>query len=217
MSARSAILAAIRAANGTVPSAPAAIAQEAARLVADPGPVQPKFNALSVVARFIAGATSERVTATVAQVASLAQVPAAIADYLHRHDEALRISVQPVAPLDKLDWSGFALDHALAQDGGTAVTWAEYGIAETGSVVFRSGPDAPMLLNFLPLRHVVVLARDTILAYPEDLWLHLGVAGVAQPRLLSIVAGTSGTADIEARNVRGAHGPRHMHIVLARG
>ena len=28
------------------------------------------------------------------------------------------------------------------------------------------------------------------------------------------MTGTSGTADIEAKNIRGAHGPRYMRIVL---
>jgi L-lactate dehydrogenase complex protein LldG len=39
-------------------------------------------------------------------------------------------------------------------------------------------------------------------------------AGAGQPRNVNIITGTSGTADIEAINIRGAHGPRHMRIVL---
>jgi L-lactate dehydrogenase complex protein LldG len=102
----------------------------------------------------------------------------------------------------------------LQEDGGCAVTCAEYGIAETGSVVFRSGAHQPILTNFLPLHHIVILRTSTLLAYPEDLWAHLGGRDAPQSRLLTIVTGTSGTADIEARNVRGAHGPKHMHIVM---
>lgn len=217
MSARFKILAAIRAAKGGQDTAPDDIARKAAQLVSGADRVQPKFDGLSPIERFVAKATSERVTATVAQVPLIAQVPAAVAEYLQARDRALHLSIQPVAPLTQLDWSGFDLGGDPKQDGGIAVTWAEYGIAETGSVVFRSGPDAPMLLNFLPLCHIVVLAADRIRAYPEDIWPDLGAAGTPQPRLLTVVTGTSGTADIEARNVRGAHGPRRMHIVIAGG
>ena len=31
---------------------------------------------------------------------------------------------------------------------------------------------------------------------------------------MSLVTGTSGTADIEAVNIRGAHGPRYLHILM---
>lgn len=217
MSDRSTIFAAIRAAKGGRDTAPAKISRDAARLVADANRVQPKFDGLSPLERFIFKATSERVTATVAQVPSTAQVPVAVAEYLRAHDQSLRVCVQPVESLNQLNWSGFELGDDLKQDGGIAVTWAEYGIAETGSVVFRSGPDAPMLPNFLPLCHIVVVVAGKIRAYPEDIWPDLGAAGTPQPRLLTVVTGTSGTADIEARNVRGAHGPRSMHIIIAGG
>ena len=39
------------------------------------------------------------------------------------------------------------------------------------------------------------------------------VAGPA-PRNLNLVTGASGTTDIEGAYVRGAHGPRSLHVVL---
>jgi len=128
--------------------------------------------------------------------------------------QALRLCVQDTAVLAALDWSGFDCTAELEHDGGTAVTLAEYGIAETGSVVFRSGPDSPILMNFLPLFHIVILRAARLIGHTEDLWPHLGGVDAPQSRLLTIVTGTSGTADIEARNVRGAHGPKHMHILV---
>jgi L-lactate dehydrogenase complex protein LldG len=124
------------------------------------------------------------------------------------------VTVQESGPLDEMDWSKLNRTSVLAEDGGIAVTLAEFGIAETGSVVFRSGSHGPILQNFLPLYHIVVLKASTLLAYPEDLWSHLGGKSAPQSRLLTIVTGTSGTADIEAKNVRGAHGPRFMHIIV---
>ncbi|MCP5002313.1 MAG: hypothetical protein GY933_27205, partial [Hyphomicrobiales bacterium] len=48
----------------------------------------------------------------------------------------------------------------------------------------------------------------------EDVFAFVGSGPENQPRNLSIVTGTSGTADIEAKNVRGAHGPRFMHLII---
>ena len=214
MSDRSAILGAIRAATRTPSVSPAEIASEAAALVADPAAVQPQFGDVSLVERFVAKATSERVTATIARVGAMSDVPATVAHFLSQHQQPMQVSVQPTRRLEQLDWAGLERRDDVAEDGGVAVTLAEYGIAETGSVVFRSNPDAPVLLNFLPLFHIVVLEANRILAYPEDLWPHLGGADAPQSRVLTLVTGTSGTADIEAINVRGAHGPRSMHIVL---
>ena len=214
MSDRSSILGAIRAASRAPGLPPSEIASEAAVLVAEPAAVQPDFGGVSLVERFVTKATSERVTATIARVGTMSDVPATVAEYLSRQNQRMQVAVQPTLTLEQLDWAGFERMNDLADDGGVAVTLAEYGIAETGSVVFRSGPDAPVLLTFLPLFHIVVLQANKILAYPEDLWPQLGGADAPQSRVLTLVTGTSGTADIEAINVRGAHGPRSMHIIL---
>jgi len=144
----------------------------------------------------------------------MADVPAAVLDYVTRKGQGTGLSVQNCTVFDGLDWSAFQRASQLEQDGGCAVTLAEYGIAETGSVVFRSGADSPILMNFLPLYHIVVLRAERLIGYTEDLWPLLGGVDAPQSRTLTIVTGTSGTADIEARNVRGAHGPKHMHIVI---
>ena len=217
MSDRASILGAIRSAKTAPRQSAEDIARAAAALVAAPQAIQPDFGGLSLLDRFVAKATSERVTATVDQVGALKDVPAAVATYLTRVGQDTSIHVQGGAPLAALDWTAFDLSAQLDQDGGSAVTFAEYGIAETGSVVFRSGPDGPILANFLPLYHVVVLKADSLIGHTEDLWPKLGGAQAPQSRLLTLVTGTSGTADIEAKNVRGAHGPKHMHIVIVGG
>ena len=214
MSDRATILQSVRSASRALDTSAADIAAEATALVADRTGVQPGFDGADLIDRFVAKATSERVTATVDQVGAMADVPGAVQAYLARVHRSGAICVQNSADLNDLNWDGIERGAQLDTDGGCAVTCAEYGIAETGSVVFRSGADQPILMNFLPLHHIVVLRTSTLLAYPEDLWPHLGGPDAPQSRLLTIVTGTSGTADIEARNVRGAHGPKHMHIVM---
>jgi len=214
MNDRAAILGAIRSARKSLPPSADSIGAAAAQLVADPQAIRPDISGVTLLERFVAKATSERVTATVAHPAAMADVPEAVAAYMQGAGQALRLCVQDTAVLAALDWSGFDCTAELEHDGGTAVTLAEYGIAETGSVVFRSGPDSPILMNFLPLFHIVILRAARLIGHTEDLWPHLGGVDAPQSRLLTIVTGTSGTADIEARNVRGAHGPKHMHILV---
>ena len=214
MTDRAAILGAIASASRASGISPEEIANEALALVADPSRVQPDFAEHSLLERFVAKATSERVTATVEMVDRLSDVPNAVAGYLQSNAQSGPLAVQEHAELASLDWSNMDRTPTLANDGGSALTYAEYAIAETGSVVFRSGPDSPILLNFLPLYHLVVLKAELILGYPEELWPKMGGPETAQTRLLTIVTGKRGTAAIEAKNVRGAHGPRYMHILI---
>jgi len=215
MSDRSAIFGAIKSANRAPALSADQIAEEAAQLVASPQKIQPAFDSAALLDRFVAKATSERVTATVDRVTTMAEIPAAVSRYLTEVGQTGPVAVQDCHVLDHMDWSSLNRVSNLAEDGGIAVTLAEYGIAETGSIVCRSGADSPILLNFLPLYHIVVLRASTLVAYSEDLWPLLGGRTAPQSRLLTLITGTSGTADIEARNVRGAHGPKYMHIVIA--
>ena len=98
----------------------------------------------------------------------------------------------------------------MAADEPVGVGIARWGIAETGSLVFHSGPDMPILSAFLPLHHIVVAARRTILPWLED---YAALPDPA-PRNAILITGASGTTDIEGSYVRGAHGPGYLHVVL---
>ncbi len=211
--ARAEIMAAIRkAAPETM--APDAIAKEAAELVAHPVEIRPVIPQLQRAEWFKSKASSERVTATIDEVADLTDVPHAVADYLKQVSLPPRIALQPRRSLMDLDWGKIETHADIAPDEPVGVSIADAAIAETGSVVFRSGPDAPVLLTFLPLHHIVIVPRKYLMIYPEDIYAYFGTTQDAQPRNLNIVTGTSGTADIEAKNIRGAHGPRFMHLIL---
>lgn len=211
--ARAAIFAAIRAANGL--AAPAErVAAEAEALAGDPAKLRPRFSDRTNLERFLEKATSERVTATVEQVAALADVPGRVAAYLESASLAPEIALQPRAALTGLDWRNIRVHHVPAPEEPVAVSIADCAVAETGSVVFLSGADAPVLVNFLPLHHLVVVPAELIRRHLEDVFDVVGPGQERQPRNLSIITGTSGTADIEAKNVRGAHGPRYMHLIV---
>ncbi len=93
------------------------------------------------------------------------------------------------------------------------MTPAFTAVAETGTLMLRSGPDHPTTLNFLPDTHIVVLRAGQIVGPYEDAWAKLRAAG-DMPRAVNFVSGPSRTADIEQTIQLGAHGPRRLHIVL---
>jgi L-lactate dehydrogenase complex protein LldG len=207
---RDAILAKIDKANAGRTAAD--LHAEAAALIADPDRFRATFHPQPVYDRFVEKATSETVTATVEDITSLQDLPTAVAAYIAKNDLQPRIALQPRASLTALDWSAFETVDTAQMNEPLALTFADAAIAETGSLAFRTASDAPVLLNFLPLHHLAVVRRSTILPHMEDVFDRFGTTAADQMRSLNIITGTSGTADIEAKNVRGAHGPRYMHI-----
>lgn len=207
---RDALLAKIDRANAGRAAADVKAAADA--LISEPDSYRITFPQTPLYDRFVAKATSETVTATVENLDTLGQLPAAVSAYMATKNLDKRIALQPRESLTTLDWSGFETVDTAHMNEPLALTFADAGIAETGSLVFRTAADAPVLLNFLPLHHLAVVRRSTILPHMEDVFERFGTTAKDQTRSLNIITGTSGTADIEAKNVRGAHGPRFMHI-----
>ncbi|HUN47962.1 MAG TPA: LUD domain-containing protein, partial [Stellaceae bacterium] len=93
-------------------------------------------------------------------------------------------------------------------------------IAETGTLMLTSGPEAPTRNNFLPDDHLVVLRAGQVAATYEDGFDRLrerqknGGDEWAMPRTVNFITGPSRTGDIEQRIELGAHGPRRLHIIL---
>ncbi|MCP4999513.1 MAG: hypothetical protein GY933_12375, partial [Hyphomicrobiales bacterium] len=171
--ARQAIFQAIGAAND--PQKPEdIIANEARILIENPSALRPGFTALSNLERFIEKATSERVTATVSQVGFLSGVPTEVAAYLTRSNLQPQIALQPRSALTELDWGDVTSHHDPSPNETVAVSIADLAVAETGSVVFLSAHDAPTLMNFLPLHHIVVVSSDLIHRHLEDVFAFVG-------------------------------------------
>lgn len=193
---------------------PDAIAAEARALLPDATELQPKFDDRSNRARFVEKITSERLTGTVDDAIDMAAAVDRVRQYLVRSNLPLRIAMPPMPALTSLDWGDIAVHHDIVPDEAVSVGLADFGIAETGTVVFASRPDNPTLYNYLPLHHVILIEAGKILRYMEDYWSRVRADGNVHPRNINFITGTSGTADIEAKNVRGAHGPRFMHVVI---
>ena len=213
-SARSKILGRIRLATATQVADAAYIAAEAAALLPDPTATRPAFEEFSIREKFVERATSERLTATVDEIDDWSAATDTVHNYLKKNNIPLRIALQPKELLANLNWADVEHHEQIAPNELAAVGVADYGIAETGTLVFTSKPDSPTLFNFLGLHHIVLVESKNLLRYMEDYWIIVRENGNVQPRNINFVTGTSGTADIESKNTRGAHGPRFLHIII---
>ncbi len=201
MSARDAILGALRR------PVPDDIAAQAAALVQ--GNERPPEPAGTLVERFAARLAGASVAATLDRVAALHEIPAAVGRYLGEQGMARALYLPPDPLVAALGWDGFAITDVALPDQPAALAIAKAGVAESGSLVFETGPGAPMLPNFLTLHHIVVLHVDALVDRLEDI-----PADLSGTRAHYWVTGVSGTTDIEGQYVRGAHGPRFLHVVL---
>ncbi len=162
---------------------------------------------------------AEMVQASVARLASAAEIPAEVARYLREHNlpATIRMGADPL--LTALDWNATSM--ALSQGPSTghdlnAISVASAGFAETGSLMLTSGQDNPTTLNFLPDTHFVVLKTSDIEVGLESMWQRLRArfGKALMPRTVNFITGPSRSADIEQSMLLGAHGPRSLHILL---
>ena len=112
---REAILNQVRAALGKRSVDNASVRSAAQALLADPAATRPAPGAGSLADRFIEKVTSPRVAATVTRLSAMAEVPAAVSDYLQARGLPRSIALQPNEALRALDWSAFGLGPALAE------------------------------------------------------------------------------------------------------
>lgn len=172
-------------------------------------PERPAIDPAALAEAFAERLAAPSVAATLARVPAPGDLPTAVAAYLDRQAPVPGLYIPPDPWLEALDWRDIARDPAPPVDGGAAIAVAVAAVAETGSLVLDTGPHAPMLPNFLALHHLVVVRAATLVAHLEDV-----PAPAAWPRARTWITGVSGTTDIEGQYVRGAHGPRFLHVLL---
>lgn len=124
-------------------------------------------------------------------------------------------------PLENLHASleslGVALAEPKAGDVRVGITGVTAALAATGSLVLESGPGRPRSASLLPDRHIALMTADQLHTDLEDWSAAQMAAGYPAFRLASntvIVTGPSKTADIGHQLVKGAHGPRELHIII---
>ena len=116
--------------------------------------------------------------------------------------------------LAELDVSVAPPDDGNVRVGITGVSAA---LAATGSLVLESGAGRPRSASLLPDRHIALMTADKLLDDLETWQASQAAQGYPAFKQASntvIVTGPSKTADIGHQLVKGAHGPRELHILI---
>jgi L-lactate dehydrogenase complex protein LldG len=153
--------------------------------------------------------------------------PAEVLPYLREQING-PLLVPPSASLERSGIMAALLDSELAvvtadfrTKGASAeagLTSANFGIAETGTIVLESTAEDLRIATTLPEKHFVLLDPGKILATSEDAVPVLHDVHRQMPQAyLAYITGPSRTADIERVLTIGVHGPAELHILLVDG
>lgn len=101
------------------------------------------------------------------------------------------------------------------QMSAAGVTFCNFAMADTGTVVLDSTSEDVRLATTIPEIHFVILdpvkiLSDNLAAVAPMNKLYAG----SEPRFVAYITGPSRTADIERVLTIGCHGPRELHILL---
>lgn len=140
--------------------------------------------------------------------------------------EGFRAALEPLlsapsvgAPLPFDDLSLDGTDVVQAPTPGelkaakTGVTAARMAIASYGSLLIRGRPDATEAVSLFPDRHVAILRASDIVPDMTAAFERLGPHLRDESTTAILATGPSATADMGAL-VRGAHGPKQVHVLL---
>ncbi len=95
-----------------------------------------------------------------------------------------------------------------------AVTLADFGIAETGTLVLDSSSEELRLATMISEVHVALLPASRIRENAFALEPELSAWMAKAPNYTAFITGASRTADIERVLALGVHGPLELHVLL---
>jgi L-lactate dehydrogenase complex protein LldG len=97
----------------------------------------------------------------------------------------------------------------------TSFTPADWGIAETGTLVIDSSSEDVRIATMLAETHIAVLPASKIKPDSAALEKELNAVLMADtPSYYAFITGASRTADIERVLAIGVHGPQELHILI---
>ena len=113
--------------------------------------------------------------------------------------------------LDEFGQNDLRVAIAAAEVG---LTEAEYGVAESGTLVLLHRPGEGRAISLLPPVHVAVVRAADLLPDLAALFRRLATDPGYPASAVTLITGPSRTGDIEFVITKGVHGPREVHIVL---
>jgi L-lactate dehydrogenase complex protein LldG len=109
------------------------------------------------------------------------------------------------------------LTENLRQEMGqiaTGFTRAQWGIAETATLVMDSKSEEIRIASMLSETHVAVIAKSRIVPDVESIEEELSRMMNSAPGYVAFISGASRTADIERVLTIGVHGPQELHVLI---
>lgn len=104
-----------------------------------------------------------------------------------------------------------------AREAELGISGADFGLANTGTLVLRALPGQERSASLLTPIHVAFVESERILSNTDDLMVRLQLDMAENQSLdscLTLITGPSKTADIELNLILGVHGPKDLHVII---
>ena len=93
------------------------------------------------------------------------------------------------------------------------VTWTDYAVAETGSLVLLSSPGRSRSVSLLPDVHIAILPLNKHYATRVEVF-RLLAPRMSQTHSVTLISGPSKTGDIDGKLNVGVHGPKKIFVIM---
>ena len=103
--------------------------------------------------------------------------------------------------------------HSVFHEADAGLTGADFGVAESGTLVLAFRPEHARLISLAPVVHIAVLFKDRIVPTYEHTTAEIFQAG-QEPSQAVWITGPSMTADIQGTPFKGMHGPQKLIVLL---
>lgn len=105
----------------------------------------------------------------------------------------------------------------IAAQVDLGITFADMGLAETGTVVLWNGGGKGRVVSLLPPAYLCILSEKQIVPRLTQAAQHIHQrAEEGLPACINFITGPSRTGDIEMDLAYGVHGPGKVHVILLR-
>ena len=99
-------------------------------------------------------------------------------------------------------------------DYDIGITSAQFGIAETGTLVLESDREFNRLTSLIPPVHICILKAENLRKTMGEV---LSETEKDLSRAITFITGPSRTSDIELTLAIGVHGPAELHVIILEG
>lgn len=186
-------------------------------------PTELRENAKPVVIRdskdfFIA--QLKKAQCSVAMLSGKVNLPQIVADYLKEEQLPLQLRIAEQSTLLSLPWNQFGIEISFPERNRLeqqVFIHADYGIAETGTLVCLPSSTDTVTSRFLCDVQIVLINESHLLRYYEEFWFTFRQkrsTDEAMPRVINWITGPSRTADIEQTLQLGAHAAQKVLVII---